>query len=94
MSSCELLALVKLDDDMMSRPSKAFDYLISNIYFTNPPLKFHFCFRHLACEEEREVAACMLFKAGADLNLSNKDKKTPLDMCSSKLKKTLNSLGE
>ncbi|XP_063533585.1 26S proteasome non-ATPase regulatory subunit 10-like isoform X1 [Cydia strobilella] len=49
---------------------------------------------HLACEEDRESAAIMLVKAGAALDIMNKEKKTPLDLCSIKLRHTLISLVE
>ncbi|XP_068632103.1 26S proteasome non-ATPase regulatory subunit 10-like [Battus philenor] len=44
---------------------------------------------HLACEEDREAVACMLVKAGASVSIKNKENKTPLDLCSTKLKKML-----
>ncbi|XP_075973107.1 uncharacterized protein LOC142974576 [Anticarsia gemmatalis] len=47
---------------------------------------------HAACEEDRDAVACMLVKSGASMALLNKDKKTPLDMCSDKLRKMLTSL--
>lgn len=49
-------------------------------------------FRHLACEEDREAVACMLVKAGSNTEIKNAENKSPLDLCSMKLKKTLNSL--
>lgn len=52
------------------------------------------CFRHLACEEEREAVACMLVKAGASFSIKNKEEKTPLDLCSNKLKNMLHNLLE
>lgn len=57
-----------------------------NILFLN--------FSHAACEEDRESVACMLVKAGATMDLLDKEKKTPLDLCSNKLKKMLTSLLE
>lgn len=53
---------------------------------------FFHCFRHLACEEDREAVACILIKAGANTEIENKDKKTPLDLCTQKLKNTLNAI--
>ncbi|XP_034830693.1 26S proteasome non-ATPase regulatory subunit 10-like [Maniola hyperantus] len=47
---------------------------------------------HLACEEDREATARMLVQAEANLNVINKEKKTPLDVCSNKLKKSLINL--
>ncbi|XP_013143652.1 PREDICTED: 26S proteasome non-ATPase regulatory subunit 10-like [Papilio polytes] len=49
---------------------------------------------HLACEEEREAVACMLVKAGASFSIKNKEEKTPLDLCSNKLKNMLHNLLE
>lgn len=49
-------------------------------------------YRHLACEEDRESTALLLVKAGADLDIQNKEKKSPLAMCSSKLKNELINL--
>lgn len=37
---------------------------------------------HLACEEDRQEEAKLLVFHGADLEITNKDKKTPLDLCS------------
>ncbi|KAJ8730108.1 hypothetical protein PYW07_017146 [Mythimna separata] len=44
---------------------------------------------HLACEEGREQVACMLVKAGASLEIADKNKKTPLDLSSAKLRNIL-----
>ncbi|XP_047024086.1 26S proteasome non-ATPase regulatory subunit 10-like [Helicoverpa zea] len=48
---------------------------------------------HIACEEDREAVACMLVKAGANMELANKDKKTPLELSSSpKLRNILRAI--
>ncbi|XP_032520773.2 26S proteasome non-ATPase regulatory subunit 10-like [Danaus plexippus] len=47
---------------------------------------------HLSCEEDREAVACLLVKAGASLEIQNKEKKTPLDLCSNKLRQLLINL--
>ncbi|KAL1505241.1 hypothetical protein ABEB36_004848 [Hypothenemus hampei] len=47
---------------------------------------------HLACEEDRQEEAILLVKNGADLNLQNKERQTPLDMCSPKLVKILKDI--
>ncbi|GBP41977.1 26S proteasome non-ATPase regulatory subunit 10 [Eumeta japonica] len=47
---------------------------------------------HLACEEDREQEAILLTKAGASLQIKNKEQKTPLDLSSKKLKKTLEAI--
>ncbi|KAJ0177213.1 hypothetical protein K1T71_007222 [Dendrolimus kikuchii] len=73
---------------------------IVEILLTSPHIKVDICDStgctplHLACEEDREAIACMLVKANANINLQNKEKKTPLDVCTPKLKKTLISLLE
>lgn len=35
---------------------------------------------HLACEEDRQEEAKLLVGKGADISLTNKEKKTPLDL--------------
>ncbi|XP_013199739.2 26S proteasome non-ATPase regulatory subunit 10 [Amyelois transitella] len=47
---------------------------------------------HLACEEDREATACMLVKSGSNMHIKNKEEKTPLDLCSLKLRKMLSEL--
>ncbi|XP_066150230.1 26S proteasome non-ATPase regulatory subunit 10-like [Euwallacea fornicatus] len=44
---------------------------------------------HLACEEDRQEEALLLVKNGADLTLMNKERQSPLDLCSPKLMKLL-----
>ncbi|XP_038211865.1 26S proteasome non-ATPase regulatory subunit 10-like [Zerene cesonia] len=73
---------------------------IVEILLSSPHIKVNLCDStgntplHLACEEEREGVASMLVKAGAQLDIKNKEEKTPLDLTSSKLKQTLLSLIE
>lgn len=40
---------------------------------------------HLACEEDREQAALLLVEHGADIDAKDRDRQTPLDLCSAKL---------
>ncbi|CAG9772144.1 unnamed protein product [Ceutorhynchus assimilis] len=47
---------------------------------------------HLACEEDRQEEALLLAKNGADYSLLNKDKQTPLDLCTPKLARLLKEL--
>ena len=47
---------------------------------------------HLAAEEDREDVAADLVKRGASVTRLNKDKKTPLDLASPSLRRTLNHL--
>lgn len=47
---------------------------------------------HLACEEDRQDEAKLLVKNGADLDIKNKDKLTPLDLCTPSLAKLLEGL--
>jgi ankyrin repeat protein len=44
---------------------------------------------HLACEEDRAEEVKMLLHSGADLNLVNKEKKTPIQLASATLMKAL-----
>ena len=37
---------------------------------------------HLACEEDRQDVAKLLITKGADVSVTNKEKKTPLDLAS------------
>lgn len=41
--------------------------------------------RHFACEEDREEEVKMLLEHGADPNILNKEKKTPLQMAPDRL---------
>ncbi|XP_035433063.2 26S proteasome non-ATPase regulatory subunit 10 [Spodoptera frugiperda] len=71
---------------------------IVELLLASPQIKVDMCDStgstplHIACEEDREAVACMLVKAGADLEIANKDKKTPLDLCSAKLRNVLSTL--
>lgn len=47
---------------------------------------------HLACEEDRVEESKLLVKHGADINVPNKESKTPLDYCSFSLAKILKNL--
>lgn len=47
---------------------------------------------HLACEEDRQDVAKILVENGADLELKNKNRETPLDLCSRNLFKILTNL--
>lgn len=42
---------------------------------------------HLACEEDRQEEAKLLVQYGADLEIKNKEEKTPLDLCSPALRR-------
>lgn len=44
---------------------------------------------HLACEEDRQEEAKLLVQNGADLEIMNKERRTPLDLCSVSLAKVL-----
>ncbi|CAK1547186.1 unnamed protein product [Leptosia nina] len=47
---------------------------------------------YLACEEDREIVASMLIKAGAQVDIRNKEGNTALDISSPKLKKLILTL--
>lgn len=40
---------------------------------------------HLACEEDRQEEAMELLRFGASIELTNKERKTPLDLCNTYL---------
>lgn len=44
-----------------------------------------FCYRHLACEEDRSDEVRLLVHYGANLNVQNKEKKTPIQLASKTL---------
>lgn len=44
---------------------------------------------HLACEEDRQDEALLLVQNGADLEVVNKEKRTPLELCNQALAKLL-----
>ncbi|CAG9133376.1 unnamed protein product [Plutella xylostella] len=44
---------------------------------------------HLACEEDREAVVILLLKSGANVDVLNKEKKSPVDLCSVKLRNTI-----
>lgn len=44
---------------------------------------------HLACEEDRQDEAMLLVENGADPKILNKEKQSPLDLCSLKLAKLI-----
>lgn len=44
---------------------------------------------HLACEEDRQDEALLLVQSGADLEVCNKEKHTPIDLCNNSLAKLL-----
>lgn len=44
---------------------------------------------HLACEEDRQEEARLLVSRGANLEIKNKEEKTPIDLCSPSLAKVL-----
>lgn len=46
---------------------------------------------HLACEEDRQDEALLLVANGADPSTQNKEKNSPLDLCSVKLAKLIRS---
>lgn len=43
------------------------------------------CYRHLACEEDRSEEVKLLLHYGANLNVQNKEKKTPIQLASKTL---------
>lgn len=47
---------------------------------------------HLACEEDRHEIAKFLVENGADLEIKNKEEKTPIDLSSIQLKKLLQTI--
>ena len=49
---------------------------------------------HLACEEDRQEVAKLLVANGADITLTNKEKKTPLDLASLGLARELREMGK
>lgn len=51
-------------------------------FYGNTPL-------HLACEEDRQEEAILLVKGGAKLDVTNKERKTPLDLCNPHLYRLL-----
>ncbi|CAH0723418.1 unnamed protein product, partial [Brenthis ino] len=71
---------------------------IVEILLKSPNLKLDLCDSmgctalYLSCEEDREAVASMLVKAGASVHVKNKEGKTPLDVCSTKLKNILINL--
>lgn len=46
---------------------------------------------HLACEEDRQDEALILVRHGARLDVRNKDKRTPLDLCTTFLHRLLST---
>lgn len=44
---------------------------------------------HLACEEDRQEEAKLLVQNGASLDTKNKEEKTPLDLCTPTLARSL-----
>lgn len=44
---------------------------------------------HLACEEDRQEEAKLLVQNGASLDTKNKEEKTPLDLCTPSLARSL-----
>lgn len=46
---------------------------------------------HLACEEDRQDEAILLVQNGAKLNIRNKDRRTPLDLCTTYLHRLLST---
>lgn len=52
----------------------------------------YICRRHLSCEEDRGEVARLLVERGAQLDAVNKEKKTPLELASMALAKTLRSM--
>lgn len=51
-------------------------------FYGNTPL-------HLACEEDRQDEAVLLVQAGAKLDVNNKERRTPLDLCNTYLYRLL-----
>lgn len=49
---------------------------------------------HLACEEDRTEEAKMLVRNGASIDTLNKEKKSPLDLCTHTLRRILKELSE
>ncbi|XP_011310262.1 26S proteasome non-ATPase regulatory subunit 10-like isoform X2 [Fopius arisanus] len=49
---------------------------------------------HLACEEDRNAEAKLLVSHGANLELTNREKKIPLDLCTPTLARQLKALKE
>lgn len=49
---------------------------------------------HLACEEDRQQEAKLLVTHGANFELTNKERKTPLDLASDSLSRQLTKMRE
>ncbi|XP_050671183.1 26S proteasome non-ATPase regulatory subunit 10-like [Leptidea sinapis] len=73
---------------------------IVEILLKTPQIKLNLCDStgstplHLACEEDRKTVITMLVEAGADMDIKNKENKTPLDLCSTSLRTLILKLKE